>query len=153
GFGGGETVEASSLLEGLGLSPPAEQRVRWGPRETYLLGRLTEALTQGAGELALTERDVDRLAVADPLPLPDAFAALARLEAASDEAVARGDFRLSLEAVLGPSGARLLGRFCHADPELAARVEEHLRAEEALRPGAVLAEVVHLPEGRLGNIL
>src|SRR5262249_8498902 len=28
-----------------------------------------------------------------------------------------------------------------------------LRAEEALRPGAVFAEIVHLNEGRIGNIL
>src|SRR5262249_54121206 len=56
-------------------------------------------------------------------------------------------------SVSGPSGARLLGRFGHADPELALYVERHLRAEEALRPDAVFAEVVHLPEGRLGNIL
>jgi thiopeptide-type bacteriocin biosynthesis protein len=152
GFGG-EAVEASALLEGLNLSPRAERRVDWGPRETYLLGRLTEALTRGEQELALTEVDVERLATDAPPPLPDAFAVMARLEAASGEAVARGDFRLLLTSAAGPSGARLLGRFCHGDPELAARVVQHLRAEEALRPDAVFAEIVHLPEGRLGNIL
>ncbi|HEY1377157.1 MAG TPA: thiopeptide-type bacteriocin biosynthesis protein, partial [Gemmataceae bacterium] len=65
----------------------------------------------------------------------------------------RGDFRLFLAGAGGPSGARLLGRFCHADPALSAGVAEHLRAEEARRPDAAFAEVVHLPEGRLGNIL
>ena len=45
------------------------------------------------------------------------------------------------------------GRFCHADAELTRRVEEHLRAEEALRPDALFAEIVHLPQGRIGNIL
>src|SRR5205823_6039987 len=107
GFGtGGETVEASSLLEGLQLSLPVERRLAWGPRETYLLGRLTEALARGEQELALVERDLEHLAVPDPLPLPDAFAALARLEAVSDEAIARGDFRLYLAGASGPSGAR-----------------------------------------------
>src|SRR5262249_30605268 len=43
--------------------------------------------------------------------------------------------------------------FCHADPELLANVSAHLREEEALDPQAIFAEVVHLPEGRLGNIL
>jgi thiopeptide-type bacteriocin biosynthesis protein len=32
-------------------------------------------------------------------------------------------------------------------------VRAHLRAEEALRPDAVFAEIVHLNEGRIGNIL
>jgi thiopeptide-type bacteriocin biosynthesis protein len=53
----------------------------------------------------------------------------------------------------GPSGARLLGRFCHADRELERRVRDHLRAEEALDPDAVHAEIVHLPSGRMVNVL
>ncbi len=154
GFGeASETVEASSLLEGLDLSPPPERQVAWGAREAHLLGRLTEALAKGEQEIVLTEEDVERMAAENPPPLPDAFAAMARLEAASDEAVARGDFRLFLHGAMGPSGARLLGRFCHADKDLADGVARHLRAEEALRPDAVFAEVVHLPEGRVGNIL
>jgi thiopeptide-type bacteriocin biosynthesis protein len=53
----------------------------------------------------------------------------------------------------GPSGARLLGRFCHADPELDREVRAHLRAEEALGPDAIHAEIVHLPSGRMVNVL
>src|SRR5262249_1805921 len=41
----------------------------------------------------------------------------------------------------------------HADPELRRHVERHIRDEEALQPDAVFAEIVHLPEGRLGNVL
>src|SRR6185436_3277211 len=45
------------------------------------------------------------------------------------------------------------GRFCHSDPELCGLVRDHLRAEESHRPDALYAEIVHLPQGRLGNIL
>jgi thiopeptide-type bacteriocin biosynthesis protein len=58
-----------------------------------------------------------------------------------------------LRGASGAPGAGLLGRFCHADGALRARVEEHLRLEEAQRPDAVFAEIVHLPESRVGNIL
>jgi thiopeptide-type bacteriocin biosynthesis protein len=58
-----------------------------------------------------------------------------------------------LHSASGPSGARLLGRFCHADDELRRLVRAHLAAEEAVHPDRVFAEVVHLPEGRVGNIL
>src|SRR5260370_12938283 len=65
----------------------------------------------------------------------------------------QGDFRVCLFGCGGPSGARLLGRFCQADPRLHQLVEEHLRAEEALAPETIFAEVVRLPEGRIGNVL
>jgi thiopeptide-type bacteriocin biosynthesis protein len=58
-----------------------------------------------------------------------------------------------IQGVAGPSGASLLGRFCHGHRDLTDLVVGHLRAEEALRPDAIFAEIVHLPEGRLGNIL
>src|SRR5262249_55010048 len=75
------------------------------------------------------------------------------LAAASSDAISRGEFKLVAPMVVGPSGVTLFGRFCHGDPELRRCVEAHLRAEEALRPEAVFAEVVHLPDGRMGNIL
>jgi thiopeptide-type bacteriocin biosynthesis protein len=149
----GAAAEASSLLDGLTLPEAGEEKARWGRREALLLRKLGEALAGGAGEVVLTPRDVDEMAEPDPPPLPDAFAVLAAVAAGSEAALAGGDFRVLLAGGAGPSGARLLGRFCHADPDLHRRVQEHLRAEEALQPDAVFAEVVHLPEGRLGNVL
>ncbi|HKG93853.1 MAG TPA: lantibiotic dehydratase [Gemmatimonadaceae bacterium] len=146
---------AEPLLAGLALPSRADATVPWGPREAVLMRKLGRALQEGAGEIALDARDVEEM-TADapaPKPLPDAFGALAVVAAASAQAIDRGDFRILLRGADGPSGARLLGRFCHADDALRERVEEHLREEEALDPDAVFAEVVHLSEGRLGNIL
>jgi thiopeptide-type bacteriocin biosynthesis protein len=47
----------------------------------------------------------------------------------------------------------MLGRFCHADQTLHEFVRAHLQAEEARRPEQLFAEIVHLPDGRTGNIL
>jgi thiopeptide-type bacteriocin biosynthesis protein len=151
----GETLgpEASSLLEDLALPGRRAGAVSWDAATAHKLTLLTEALARGEQQIALQERDLERLASSAPPPLPDAFAVAARLAAASDEAVARGDFLLYLASITGPSGVRLLGRFCHVDPMLSAWVRRHLRQEEALRPDAVFAEIVHLPEGRVGNIL
>jgi hypothetical protein len=103
--------------------------------------------------MTLDAKDLEQLRSADPPPLPDAFEIMGTIAAESPEAVAEGRFSILLKGVAGPSGAPLLGRFCHADPALHRAVEEHLRAEEALRPDAIFAEVVHLPQGRIGNIL
>lgn len=53
----------------------------------------------------------------------------------------------------GPSGANLLGRFCHLDEQLKQQVYNYLAAEEALSPDVIFAEVVHLPDGRPGNVI
>jgi thiopeptide-type bacteriocin biosynthesis protein len=149
----GGATEASSLLDGLTFPKAAEEPVPWGRREALLLGKLSAALAGGGGAIFLDPGDLEALAEPDPPPLPDAFAVMASVAAASEAALAGGDFQVLLGGVSGPSGARLLGRFCHADPELHAHVVRHVRAEEALEPDAVFAEIVHLPEGRLGNIL
>jgi len=63
------------------------------------------------------------------------------------------DVRIVFHSFGGPSGATLLGRFCPLDDGLTAVVRDCLRREEAHRPEAIFAEIVHLPEGRIGNII
>src|SRR5712691_5115084 len=75
------------------------------------------------------------------------------IAASSETTLEKGEFLVEMDGVMGPSGAIMFGRFCHADSTLQCFVEEELRAEEALYPDAVFAEIVHLPQGRLGNIL
>lgn len=147
-------ADEGPLLKGIDLAGRAsEPTIPWGARETFLLEELTRALAHGAAEISLTESDLEPIFVKDPPRMPDAFAVLASVAAASDESLTRGDFRVFWIGTDGPSGARILGRFCQADPLLRRHVEDHLRAEEALDPDAVFAEVVHLPEGRIGNVL
>jgi thiopeptide-type bacteriocin biosynthesis protein len=148
----GKELDASALLDGLTFPQPKEETVSWGRRETFLLGKLSEALARGAQEILLSPQDVAEMASSDPPPLPEAFSVMATVAARSDAALASGDFRVLLEGASGPSGARLLGRFCHADSELCRLVEQYLHTEEALHPDAVFAEIVHQPEGRVGNI-
>ena len=53
----------------------------------------------------------------------------------------------------GPSSANLLGRFCHLDENLKNAVIEELKQEQAHSPDVIFAEVVHMPEGRPGNVI
>lgn len=142
------------LLRGLEFAGEVSA-MPFGPRESYLLERLQETLhvaEPGARSLELCDDDITRLASGAHPPLPDAFAVLASVAANSDEALAGGRFRVHVARVMGPSGATLLGRFCYGDPNLAEHVARHLRAEEALRPDAIFAEIAFVPEGRDGNV-
>jgi thiopeptide-type bacteriocin biosynthesis protein len=151
---GSAAAEASPLLSGLKFQRRNEAMQRtFGANDAVLLQLLGRALGEGRMEIALTDDDLKRLSGQERPPLPDAFHAMFTLAAASSEAIERGEFRLLSLGALGPSGARMLGRFCHLDDAIRKGVESHVAAEEALRPDAIFAELVHLPAGRLGNIL
>jgi thiopeptide-type bacteriocin biosynthesis protein len=147
------TAEAAPLLAGLSLRYRQDQPAQWTRRDTFLLDKFARALAAGSGEITVEASEAAALRDSDTLPLPDAFEVLATVVADGEQGIGRGDFQVVLQSASGPSGARVLGRFCHADNELHQLVREHLAAEEAARPERVFAEVVHLPEGRVGNIL
>jgi thiopeptide-type bacteriocin biosynthesis protein len=149
GFDGGVPVD-SPLLEGLPFLKAAPPRTLT-QRDQFLLQQLPR--WQGTRTWDLDDADLEALASPDPQPFPQAFAALASLAATSQEALDRGDFQFWMEQYSGPTAARWLGRFASGDPELERALQGHLRKEESLRPEAVFAEVVHVPEGRMGNVL
>lgn len=152
GIGFGAGGESSSLIEDLEFPAPAQSRT-WGSREAFLLERLCQALQNGDEEIVLGSADIEKLSEPDPLPLPDSFAAIAKVATASQETLDQGDFRVLLEGVSGPSGAALLGRFCYSDKELRSHVLRYVRAEQSVRADIVLAEIVHMPGGGAGNIM
>ena len=152
GFGGAG-AEVAPLLEGIPLGGQGgESTIPFGRRQQLIQGKLCAALQGGAREIELTDEELAPLRAGTArAPLPDSVHIMASLlpERPGEPAAPRAVFL----GASGPSGGRMLGRFCHSSPELLERVREHLRCEEASRPDAVFAEIAHLPEGRIGNIL
>jgi thiopeptide-type bacteriocin biosynthesis protein len=146
-------AEASPLLAGLPFPAGDQDTGPWTGRDAFLLRKLAQALAEDAGEIELETSDLEALASQQHRQLPDAFYAVATVAAESDRAIAQGAFRVFVQYVDGPPGAILLGRFCHADETLHQFVRADLQAEEARRPERLFAEIVHLPDGRIGNIL
>lgn len=141
--------EGSPLLAGLRFPHRgANEQAPWGNLERHMQRRLAAGLRAAADEIVLDDTDRKGMLQDAPPTLPDAFHAQIRLRKG-----AATDAQILFEGASGPSGARMLGRFCHASPDIEAIVREHLRLEEAHQPNAVFAEVVHLNEGRIGNIL
>jgi len=152
GFSDGTPATNAPLLADLAF--PVRMgpgRVSMGARDYHLMHLVAQALRSGATEIELSDDDVAALSQRAPAPLPDTIAVCAQVIGESAQAVAEGAFRLRLNFI--GRGANLLGRFCHGSPEVAALTAEALRAEEAHQPDAVYAEIVHLPEGRHGNVL
>lgn len=61
--------------------------------------------------------------------------------------------KVRMKSASGSSAANLLGRFCHSNSEISKYVEQIISKEEELIGNKILAEIVHLPEARVGNIL
>jgi thiopeptide-type bacteriocin biosynthesis protein len=143
---------AVPLLEGLRISGE-EPAAQFSARDAVLLRKVEEARRSGRQTINLSPDELQRLGHEDALPLPAAFFAVARIAARSQQALSCGDFTVLVERAAGPSGANLLAACCRGDDQLLARLSEHLRAEEAVLPGAVFAEVVYLPEAGTGNAM
>ncbi len=142
---------AEPLLEGIDIAPESEEeQVRSGKPDFILLRKVEELLREGSTVLSLDKKLIDDLRVKDPRPLPDAFAVMGSVLAPSEP---RKKLGFHFHNLSGPSGANLLGRFCHAHDRLNHHVKEYLCAEEKLNNRAIFAEIAHLPEGRVGNVL
>jgi len=157
GIGFGETADDAAqapLLAGLSFAGAASPSpVAWTSRETHLLRLWADCLGQQNHVLTLSNADVEALSVIEPTQLSDSFCADVTLAAADASAVDRGDFQVRLDGLTRSSATQLLGRFCHGSLEIAALVADLVAVEARQEPEAVLAEIVHLPEGRVGNIL
>jgi lantibiotic biosynthesis protein len=152
GLGNSEATEASPLLAGLDF-PGVAGEPTGDSRDAYLLSLLQRAVSTNTHEITLTDKDIEALSIKEPLPLSTSISAMLNISAASQEALDQGDFQLYLHHAGGPSAANLLGRFCNADESLRAHVEAHLREEEAAYPDEIVAEIIHLPPGRVGNVI
>lgn len=155
GFDAATTPAAypSPLLEGLAFPIDREDSVTLRAREIALMTLVEQALIRGENEIRLETDLIDRLRRKDKVGPPDAFTVMVKIAASSEDALEGGDYRLLLGDVCGPSGAELFGRFTQGDPRLSRLVHDHVQHEQALRPDAIFAEVVHAPEGRTANVV
>jgi hypothetical protein len=64
-----------------------------------------------------------------------------------------GNKKIIINAFVGSSAGNLLGRFCHGDPEINEFINEIVHFETNNNSDKIVAEIIHLPENRLGNIL
>jgi thiopeptide-type bacteriocin biosynthesis protein len=118
-----------------------------------VFAKLEAALRGGVREVVLEKEEFDRCPP-HKLALPNSMAVLARLSVTSRNGLSTGDFLVWNLGYAGPSAATVLGRFCHADEQVAERTHG-LVQEEQERHGAdaAFAEIAHWPQGRAGNVL
>jgi thiopeptide-type bacteriocin biosynthesis protein len=121
-------------------------------RDMRLAELRCRSVSKGREPVELSDRDLESLRWPNGAPVPESLAVVGTIAARTIADVDRGDYSLIVSYVVGPSGARLLGRFAHLDARLNRGAKAHLALEESIHGDDVFAEIVHLPQGRTGNI-
>ena len=153
GYGLNSAADGSPILRGLPLRPnQLTYHAELNEFQSFLLQKIIDCARTGKEELVLEVKDLPAAKDLDEL-VPESFAVMARLVSSSTEALRKDEFVLVFKGGYGPSCARMLGRFCAGDSQLDSLVRAALREEELQDPESVYAEVVYLPEGRIGNVL
>jgi hypothetical protein len=127
-------------------SNPSHQQVLWSRFDYTMQKKLFEAFQKNLDIIEITDKDFESLP--DDWNAPDTFSTM--IEVIPNE---EGEDHIFVNSFGGSSGAYLLGRFTHGDKKLFDHVQEMLAYEQAAHPDKLVAEIVHLPEARTGNIL
>jgi thiopeptide-type bacteriocin biosynthesis protein len=133
----------------------ATRKVAWSAYRQLIFRKFQHSQQQGLATVTITDDDLAQLTSASdqPVQLPATFFAIGSLLAASPQALDAGDFQFHLMSCSGPGAMSLLARFAHAEPALAAKLAACGQHEQAACGDALLAEIVHLPNAHIGNVV
>ncbi|WP_378187574.1 lantibiotic dehydratase family protein [Aquimarina sp. W85] len=149
GFLKEDDYDVSPLLNDLNLSLSSNKqyhkKIKWTPTDEFLNSKLIALGTQ-ALELVLTDQDLEKFEE-NWENLPPSFTAIVHLLNNESEHPL-----INMSHVGGPSATYLLGRFTQADQDID-RLLKKITEQEKANNDKLLAEIAHLPENRIGNIL
>ncbi|TXD49759.1 lantibiotic dehydratase family protein [Polaribacter sp. IC073] len=141
--------DSNDLLDDI-FSPKIIKRYKhftWTDVDDILQQKLINTLLKGEHVLHLNEDDFKDL----PLSwndLPDTFSSLIEIYKVQD------DVKVFIDNAGGTSATYLMGRFsANNNNKVNSFIKEVSDLEKKLNPNQILAEIVHLPESRIGNII
>jgi thiopeptide-type bacteriocin biosynthesis protein len=117
----------------------------WDVFAKFKLELYVKAQKQNLQQITITDEDVKAFKTPNH-PLPDTFAFMGEL-------IKDGDTTKIVWSGISNNASILPGRFGHLDESIKNLCIKLAQHEEALQPDKVFAEIVHISEGRLGNIL
>lgn len=147
---GSSEGDISPLLEGFHFpnNPTLQQNMYYqSPLESILFNKVIECCSKGKEEIILTDDDIKHLPINwDDLP-PTMFAIVNIIKSGPNNPL------IKLNSVSGSCAANLMARFAHVEEKINDLVKEITQKEQEILKDIVLAEIIHLPESRTGNVL
>jgi thiopeptide-type bacteriocin biosynthesis protein len=149
GIGYGKKSGAKApLVDELAINPnySKERQVLFDDKKTFLLKKLIQSTKDKSVAVELTDEEINKFEENESI-YPDTFSAF--LNVFSEN----GKEKIHLKSISGPSANGLIGRFTHLDSKILDLSNEISSLENQLHPDKIIAEIVHLPQARTGNIL
>lgn len=119
----------------------------------FLQQKYIDYIESEAAQIEITESDLKSFKAINPPPqFSNGMYVMGSFQKLNNEFNSE-NFQFNLDYVSGSSGANLIARFTHGDETLLEFTREVIRKEEAQYPDVIFAEIIHLPESKLGNVL
>ena len=112
--------------------------------EQILLKKIVEAVSLNKDTVELVDNDFSMLPKNPEDRLPSTFSVLTRII---------NEDNIYFELAGGSSGANIISRFAYLHTEFEELAKEIASKDEELNNESIIAEIIHLPNGRTGNIL
>lgn len=122
------------------------KEIKWNRVNAIFQKKLIDSFKENAYSITLNDDDFESFE-ANWDDLPDTISSI--IELVED----KGSLKIKYDGGGGSSSANLLGRFCHGDPKLYEYTKEMIDIEAKINSNKILAEILHLPESRIGNII
>lgn len=149
GVGYGKSIDDdSSLLDCLTLQATEKKykKIIWSKKDDLLQRKIISAAKNNDYVIRLTEEDFIGFST-NWEDLPDTFSSIIEVYNSNENK------KVYIDGIGGSSAVNLLGRFCSNDEKLLRHVKGVIKVEEEINTDKILAEIVHLPQTRTGNIL
>ena len=141
-----EMNDSHEILEGFSFNKQKKNKSKnqiWTSYHSILEKKLQECISKNQEKIELSENDFpDFDSNFDHTPVT--FSALIEIY---------DNKKLAIESSGSISAAKLLGRFCNGNTEIHKLTKEIIQKEEDYHQDKILAEIVHIPQSRTGNIL
>lgn len=140
--------DINPLVDDLFISPGKQNGYKTNINKLYsiLHKKIVEAAKTDSREIELTDKDLEGFE-ADNSDMPLSMSAMTEVYKTDN------GIEISLKSVGGSSGANLLGRFAQSNDDIKEHVKNITLKEQEKAGDKILAEIVHVPESRVGNIL
>lgn len=124
-----------------------DENIEWNKIYSFLFGKLQNAQKNNHYTIFLKSNDIAEF-TENWNDLPDSFSVMYKHHGRKN-----GKDILSIDSAGGSSGTFLLSRFASGNEEIKEFIKEISNTEKLQNPDALLAEIIHLPENRTGNVL